>query len=49
MIAGDDTHVPAGLLNERGIVGRGGVDRLGVLVGVLEHLTKESLRGLYAA
>jgi hypothetical protein len=49
MIAGDDAHMPAGLLNEPGIVGGGGDDRLGVLVGVLEHLTKESLGGLYAA
>jgi len=49
MIAGDDAHVPAGLLNEPGIVGGGGDDRTGVCVGVLEHLTTESLRGLYAA
>jgi hypothetical protein len=53
VIAGDNAHVPAGLLDQPCIVGGGGGgggDRCpSVLVSMLEHLTKKSLRGLYAA
>ena len=45
MIAGDNAHRPTGPLNEPGIIG----GRSAAGVGLLEHLTQEPLRGLYAA
>jgi len=45
MIAGDHAHLSTGPLNEPGIIGGGGAAG----VSLLEHLTQEPLRGLYAA
>ena len=44
-IAVDNAHVPPDPLNEPGVIGGVASAR----VGMLEHLTQESLRGLYAA
>jgi hypothetical protein len=55
MVTGDDADLPAGLLNEPGIIGGARTGYVGVGpgvrvgVGVNQHLTQEPLRGLYAA